>query len=139
MSSPSSPKYRILLTYNYEWADISFRSDEIVEVRLLAKAYSKQKVTSVIDKIKELSGRESLLVLIITDPKSTVTFDGIKAVFSKSAISYSVAKAYVFHTRLQFFLARAGHFVFKPKTPIRFFNDKTKAETWLSSFQGYGM
>jgi hypothetical protein len=67
MSFPSSPKYRILLTYNYEWADISFRSDEIVEVRLLAKAYSKQKVTSVIDKIKELSGRESLLVLIITE------------------------------------------------------------------------
>jgi hypothetical protein len=67
------------------------------------------------------------------------TLSGIRAVLSKPGTDYSAAKAYVFQTRLQFFLAHVGKRIFKPQIPIRFFRDRSDAETWLSTFQGYGV
>jgi hypothetical protein len=131
--------YSIISEYRDAWAEIYFRSDDIIEVHLLPGLYNSKKVLGTIDKIKELSGKSNLLVLTATNKRSMVTYSGIQAVFSKPAMNYSMAKAYLFHNSVQFFLANIGRFIFQPKTPIRFFKNREDAETWLSSFRGYGI
>jgi hypothetical protein len=138
-NNPGNSKYRILWQHDHEWAKIHFRDDSIVEVHLLPGLYNGEKVLSIIDKIKELSDEPLLLVLTITDRHSMVTYSGIQAVFSKPAVIYSIAKAYLFHNRMQFFLANVGRLIFRPKVPIRFFKNREDAEKWLGSFRGYGM
>src|SRR5205814_8004893 len=108
-------------------------------VHLLPGWYNAKKVLGTIDKIRELSGRHVILILTVTNKKSMVTWSGFKAVYSKPSLNYAVAKAYLFHTRMQFFLANLGRLIFRPEIPIRFFRDKNTAATWLSSFGGYGV
>jgi len=138
MTIPGSQQ-KIILRYSTEWADIAVREDQIVEVQLFPKAYSKSRVSAVINKIKEITGRSNLLVLIKAHPKSTVTIDGLNSVFSKPNITYSTAKAYVLPMAWQFAIAKTARLFFKPKKPIRFFRTHDAAETWLSSFRGYGI
>jgi hypothetical protein len=137
--TPHRTGYNIIAEYKEEWANLYFRSDDIVEVHLLPGVYNGTKVLHVIERIKALSGKSKLLVLTITDRRSMSTYSGVKAVFSKPAVDYSVAKAYLFHNKLQFFLANVGRLVFRPTIPIRFFKSRETAETWLHSFRGYGM
>jgi hypothetical protein len=129
----------MLSHHNYEWADIYFREDDIVEVHLKPLRYNGEMVSWVVEKIVELSGKSNMVVLIITNPHSRVALTGFTTVFSEDSVNYSVAKAYVFHNNVQFFLARLGRLIFRPRRPIRFFNNRVKAETWLKSFMGYGM
>jgi hypothetical protein len=130
---------QVLSEYKYKWADIFFLEEEIVEVHLLPGWYNAEKVLGTIDKIKSLSDRSVLLVLTVTNKKSKVTWSGFRAVFSKTAQDYSIAKAYLFHNRMQFFLANIGRIIFRPEIPIRFFKDKKEAFVWLSTFRGYGV
>jgi hypothetical protein len=129
----------ILSRHEYEWAHIFFREDDIVEVHLFPVRYNGRRVAGVIDEIVRLSGRKNLLVLIVTNPRSTVSLSGITTVFSNESVNYSAAKAYVFHNGIQFFLAKFGKLVFRPRRPIRFYNNRGMAEAWLRSFQGYGI
>jgi hypothetical protein len=115
------------------------RSDHITEVHLFPGVYHGKKVLGVVEKIKAMSKRKHLLVLVITDRRSMSTLSGIKAVLSKPGTEYSAAKAYVFQTNLQFLLAHLGKSIFKPQIPIRFFKNRASAETWLSTFQGFGI
>jgi hypothetical protein len=139
MISEFKPEYKILSEHKDEWTTIYFRDDDIVEVHLFPGLYDSKKVLGAIEKIKALSHTSNLLVLTVTDRHSMVTFSGIQAVFSKPADNYSIAKAYLFHSRTQFFLANAGKLFFRPKTPIRFFKDRKEAEKWLYNFRGYGV
>jgi hypothetical protein len=132
-------KHKILAEYNHEWAKIFFRDDDIVEVHLQPGLFNDVKVLGIIDMIKERQSKPDLFVLTVTNRKSMVTYSGLKAVFSKPALNYSIAKAYLFHNKMQFFLANLGRLIFRPKIPIRFFKSMKEAETWLSSFRGYGM
>ena|ERR1041384_7271914 len=137
--NPHHAGYDIIAAYEEEWANIYFRSDDIVEVHLLPGVYNGKKVMHVIDRIKILSGKSKLLVLTITDRRSMSTYSGVRAVFSKPAVDYSMAKAYLFHNKMQFLLANLGRWIFRPTIPIRFFRDREAAETWLSTFRGYGL
>lgn len=120
-------------------AAILLRTDQVVEVHLRAGRYNAAKVLGVIDKIVELNPREKILVLVITTSRSMVTYSGLVAVFSRPAVNYSMAKAYILQTRIQFFLAHLGKRIFRPSKPIRFFKTRHEAETWLKSFMGYGI
>jgi hypothetical protein len=133
------PLEKVLSEHHDAVSRIYLRSDDIVEVHLLATYYNAERVLGVIDRIKQLNANQRLFVLVITDVRSMVTASGMKAVFSPTAVHYSMARAYVFQTYTQFLLARLGKFIVKPKTPMRFFRHRRSAETWLSSFQGYGM
>ena len=140
MSGPRGlPSNKILSEHSDQFSRIYMRSDEIVEVHLLATYYNGERVSAVIRKIKEHNTRPRLLVLVITEARSMVTYSGMKTVFSPSAVNYSMARAYVFQTYVQFFLARFGKFIVRPKTPMRFFKHRSSAETWLSTFQGQGI
>jgi hypothetical protein len=129
----------IVIVHNDDRAKIFLRDDEIVEVHLRPGRYNAEKVLGVIDKILQHTNRPKILVLVVTTPRSMVTFSGLVAVFSKPAVRYSMAKAYVFQTNVQFFLAHLGKLIFKPKTPIRFFRERAQAESWLRSFVGFGL
>lgn len=133
------PLHRVISEYADDVSRIYLRTDDIVEVHLLATYYNAARVNAVIERIRQLHNRPRLLVLVITEPRSMVTVSGMKAVFASSAVNYSMARAYVFQTYIQFFLARFGKFVIRPKTPMRFFRTRAAAETWLSSFQGHGI
>jgi hypothetical protein len=130
---------KIISSHENEISRIFVRNDEIVEVHLLATYYNAARVMGVIDHIKAVKDRPRLLVLVVSEPRSMVTYSGMKAVFSPSAVNYSMARAYVFQTYIQFLLARLGKFIVRPKTPMRFFRFREDAEKWLSAFQGYGM
>ena len=129
----------VLSHHACDWADVYFRDDRITEVHLRAAYYNRGRVDGVIQDILRLSGHDNLLVLVVTHARSMVTPGGLSAVFAKDAVDYSMAKAYVFHNGLQFFLARLGRRLFRPKRPIRFFRSRGEAETWLHSLMGYGL
>lgn len=130
---------KILKEQHDSIARIYLRKDEIVETHLLPTFYNGERVMNVIERIKEIRPKGLLLVLVLTDARSVVTWSGLKAVFSRSAVNYSMARAYVFQTYSQFFLARLGKFIVQPKTPMRFFKSRARAEAWLSTFQGHGI
>jgi hypothetical protein len=133
------PSEKVVLKYIDQHSHIYLRNDNIAEVHLFPGIYHGSKVKGVIEKIKTMSTNKHLLVLVITDKRSMSTLSGIKAVLSKPGTNYSVAKAYVLQTPVQFFLAYIGKRVFTPQIPIRFFKKREEAETWLSTFQGYGV
>jgi hypothetical protein len=133
------PVELVLSQFEDKVSHIYMRKDGITEVHLFPGVYDGKKVLAVVERIKIMSERKHLLVLVITDKRSMSTLSGIKAVLSKPGTDYSAAKAYVFQTRLQFLLAHAGKRLLKPQIPIRFFKDREGAETWLSTFQGFGI
>ena len=138
-SARGLPTEKVVNTHISQESHIYIRSDNIAEVHLLPGIYHGERVKGVIEKIKTMTPNKQLLVLVITDKRSMSTLSGIKAVLSKPGTNYSVAKAYVLQTPIQFLLAHIGKRMFRPQIPIRFFKERTEAETWLSSFQGYGI
>jgi hypothetical protein len=138
-STRGLPAEKVVLEYKDRYSHIYMRSDNIAEVHLFPGIYYGTKVNTVIERIKVMSKTNHLLVLVITHKGSMSTLSGIKAVLSKPGTNYSAAKAYVFQTPVQFFLAHLGKRIYSPQIPIRFFKDRAAAETWLNSFQGYGI
>ena len=130
---------RIAARYSDEWAEILVRDDLITEVHLKPGSYDRSHVERIINRIKELKKSNQLLVLILAHKKSSVTLDGIRGLFSRDSLTYSVAKAYVIYKPFHFFLAKACMFIYEPSTPIRFFNNRDEAEAWLTRLIGYGL
>jgi hypothetical protein len=111
--------------------EIYFRSDRIVEVMLMPIEYNKDKIDQVISRLNGLRSRDGLYLLISSHPDSTISMDGVFALFSRMSLTYSSAKAYVIHKKLHFFLSSLCMQVYKPEVPIKFFNSQTEAEKWL--------
>jgi hypothetical protein len=124
---------KILNRHTDEFAEILVREDHLVEVQLKGREYNKAKIDAVIATIRQLTPAESLLVLIIAHDRSAITLDGIKELFSKEALSYPIAKAYVIRKNAHFVLAKVCMLVYQPVTPIRFFSRQSEAEDWLKS------
>ena len=137
-SSPGS-RPEITDSYKDDLCSVLVRADNIVENHLCPAFYTGERVLGVIEKIRKTGNRPKLLVLALSHHRSMISYTGLQAVFSQEAISYSMAKAYVLRSYTQSVIAHVSRFVFKPKTPIRFFKTQQKAETWLSTFQGYGI
>jgi hypothetical protein len=133
------PSDKILSEHHHPWARIYIRTDDVVEVHLHPGRYNSEKVLGVIEEIKRLKNKQQLLILTIPHKRSMSTLSGVKAVFSKPGVDYSMAKAYVFPSYLQYIIARAGRLYFRPTTPMRFFRNRETAESWLKTFQGYGI
>jgi hypothetical protein len=135
----SGGDYRIVSRSTDEWADIIVRDDRLVEVHLCPRGYSRANVDQIIGKIKEMQSATQLLVLILADKKSSINLGGIRGLFSRRSLSYSVAKAYVIQKPVHFLLSKICLALFQPKTPIRFFKDRREAESYLKGFVGYGL
>ena len=105
----------------------------------MPRGYSRKTVNQIIDKIREMQGHEKLVVLILSHPKSSVDLSGIRSLFSRKSLSYSVAKAYVISKPIHFILAKICIAIYKPKMPIRFYRRREEAETWLSSLVVFGI
>jgi hypothetical protein len=109
------------------------RPDYIIEIGLQPIEYGKEEVQTVISQVKKVAGNRPMLLLIEAADRSTVTWSGIRALFSKESIAYSLGKAYVVHNWFHFLLAQCYLMVLQPITPLRFFRKKAPAETWLKS------
>lgn len=133
------PESDAIVSHADEWADIFIRPDQIAVVHLKPKSYSRITVNLIIDRVRSMQRTEKLLVLILAHPESSVNYGGIRSLFSKKSLTYSVAKAYVLYKPHHFILSKMCMAVFRPRTPIRFFRNRPEAETWLSSFTGYGI
>jgi hypothetical protein len=116
-----------------ELAEILVRTDGIVEVQLRSKEYNKEIIGTIIATIKRLSADAQLRILVIAAERSQITLDGVKSLFSKEALSYSIAKAYVIKKNSHFVLAKVCMLLYQPTTPIRFFSTQKEAENWLQS------
>jgi hypothetical protein len=124
---------RILTEHKDARCAIRLREDYIVEVRLQPMLYKKPDVEYIISTINNITANKAMLVLVVTENGSDITFDGIKVLFSKDSLSYPIAKAYYIRKKLHFFLSRICMLLYRPATPIKFFNDEAAAEKWLKS------
>src|ERR1043165_5214104 len=109
---------KVIATHADEWADVRLRDDHVAEVHLFGRGYNRTTVGKVIDKVRSMHPSEHLLVLILAHPKSSIDLGGIRGLFSRKSLTYSVAKAYVCHKPIHFFLARIAMSVYQPKMPI---------------------
>jgi hypothetical protein len=125
--------------YEDEYVRIFMRPDGIVEIRLFPRSYGPGVIYNVIDQVQKRKPHDHLLILIISDRRSSVTLKGITTLFSKRSLTYSVAKAYVISKPIHFFLSRICMRVYRPRLPLRFFNNRADAETWLKGLMGYGL
>jgi hypothetical protein len=140
MNQPTTQKgQQVVASESDEWADIRLRDDHIAEVHLRPRGYNRNTVSGIIDKIRSLQDHNQLLVLILAHPDSSIDLSGIKGLFSRKSLSYSVAKAYVIHKPVHFLLAKACLALYRPRMPIRFFKRREEAEAWLGCFVGYGI
>jgi len=133
------PFDKIVAEHHHQWARIYLRTDDVVEVHLFPGKYNSEKVLGVVEEIKRLKNKPHLLILTLPHRLSMSTWSGVKAVFSKPGVDYSMAKAYVFPSYLQYIIAKAGRWYLRPVSPMRFFRKREQAEAWLKSFQGYGI
>jgi hypothetical protein len=132
MDIPASRNNSEVVAYHsFEGVDIYFRSDKIVEIVLQPILYNKSMIDQVIIRLMELKSRQGLYMLIVSHPDSSISVDGIMALFSKLSLNYSSAKAYVIHKKFHFFLSTLCLQVYQPAMPIKFFNNQGLAEDWL--------
>jgi hypothetical protein len=112
-------------------AELVFRKDHIVEVRLGPFKYRSKDFQEITDNIcREIPGHAAL-ILVIAGKETTFTFDCIQEIFSATPDKFPLAKAYVVEKRQLLFIAQLCSSLYPSDSLIRFFENKSKAEAWL--------
>lgn len=125
---------KILKEFNDRLCVIKLRSDNILQFNTIKNVeYSKDEAAIVIKNILDVADGKQYLILVIAHDTSNVTVEGMRLLSSPSAMSYSIAKAYVINSIPHKMMANFYLRFLKPEKPVRFFKKQIEAEKWLKA------
>ncbi len=125
---------KILKEFSDRLCVIKLRSDNILQFNTIKNVeYSKDDAAIVIKNILDFADGKQYLILVVAHDTSNVTVEGMRLLTSPSAMSYSIAKAYVINSIPHKMMANFYLRFLKPEKSVKFFKKQTEAEKWLKS------
>lgn len=129
MNSKRTPK--IVKQFKNQLFEVALKETNVLSVDLTKTEYDKEEVEHITENIRYIARDHKYLLLINSDPESSITYEGLKVLARPGSLSYAIAKAYVITSLPQKLMANFYLHFFKPSIPVKFFKNKREAELWL--------
>jgi hypothetical protein len=121
-------------TTNYaldELCSISI-GQKILIINLHNGLFDVKTVEGILTKLDTYTTDKKYLTLINCDKSARTTIKALRKMAKPRAMKYAIAKAYVIQSLHQKIMANVFLLVFRPRIPVKFFRNDTKAKEWLN-------